>query len=164
MTVFHNSCRDYHENTAPPLRLCTIWPSAHDLFSRHTKEKILSLRLRLLSQQYLAKFSQRQIDRAAVSLQHSSCARKPHRFYQRLQVSRLQISRIPSAFAGLSLLHITPLPSGFHAVIRILDMCMVFGLVSFDVVTQHYPSPSADCSHLKWKSQMELLTTPSGSR
>ena len=30
---------------------------------------------------------------------------------------------------------------------------MVFELVSFDVATQHFhQSPSADCSHLKWKS------------
>ena len=37
-------------------------------------------------------------------------------------------------------------------------------LVSFGVATQHSRrSPSADCSHLKWKSQMIHLTTPSGS-
>ena len=52
----------------------------------------------------------------------SSCARKPHQFHQRLQVSRLQIAPVPSASAGLSLLQITPVSSGFHAVVRILDI------------------------------------------
>ena len=43
--------------------------------------------------------------------------------------------------------------------------CIIFELVSFDVATQHScRSPSADCNHLKWKSQMVLLTTPSGWR
>ena len=42
---------------------------------------------------------------------------------------------------------------------------MVFALLSFDVAKQHSCwSPSADCNHLKWKSLVALLTTPSRSR
>ena len=152
MTVFHNFCRDYHEITAPPLD-CARSGYLHTICSDETKEKISSVRLRLLSQQYLAKFSHRR-DGPRCRLTNntcSSCAGKPHQFHQRLQVSRF--------------CKITPVPSGFHAVVRIWISCMVFELVSFDVATQHSRrSPSADCSHLKWKSQMVLLTTPSGSR
>ena len=59
LTVFHNLCRDYHEITAPPLD-CARSGYLHTICSVVTKEKISSLRLRLLSQQYLAKFSHRQ--------------------------------------------------------------------------------------------------------
>ena len=107
------------------------------------------------------------IDRAAVSpttlaalapASHTSStsvcrfhACKLHRFHQR------------SASAGLSFLQITPDPSGFHAVVRILDI--LHGVRAHFIWRLHaaFLSPSADRSHLKWKSQMVHLTTPSGS-
>ena len=166
MTVFHNLCRDYHEITAPPLD-CARSGFLHTICSVVTKEKISSLRLRLLSQQYLAKFSHRQVDRAAVSpttlaalapASHTSStsvrrfhACKLHRFHQRLQVF---------CFCKSHQFHQDSTQWSRSWISSIL-----FELVSFDVSTQHScRSPSADCSHLKWKSQMVLLTTPSGSR
>ena len=122
MTVFHNSCRDYHEITAPPLDARSGY--LHTPCSVVTKEKISSLRLRLLSQQYLAKFSHMQDSPRCRHTNNtcSSCARKPHQFHQRLQVSRLHIAPVPSASASLLLLQITPAPSGLNAVVRILDI------------------------------------------
>ena len=166
MTVFHNLCRDHCEITAPPLD-CARSNKLHTICSVVTKEKISSPRLGLLSQQYLAKFSHRsRFDCAAVSpttlaalapASHTSSpsvcrfhACKLHQFHQRLQVSRFckshQIHQDSTQLSGSWI------------------SCMVFELVSFGVSTQHSRrSPSADCSHLKWKSQMVHLTTPSGS-
>ena len=59
MIVIHNLCRDYHEITAFPLD-CARSGYLHTVWSVVSKEKISSLRLRLMSQQYLAKFSHRQ--------------------------------------------------------------------------------------------------------
>ena len=149
MTVFHILCRDYHEITAPPLD-CTIWLFAHDLFSRHKREES-SLRLGLLSQHAWPSFHTDRIDRAAVPpttlaalapASHTSSTRvcrfnacKLHQFHQD-----------PTQWSGSWI------------------SCM-FKLVSLDVATQHSRrSPSADCRHLKWTSQMVLLTTPSRSR
>ena len=123
MTVFHNLCRDYHEITAPPLD-CARSGYLHTICSVVTKEKISSLRLRLLSQQYLAKFSHRKDLTALPSHQ------------QHLQLLRPQATPVqpasagftpanctgPSASAGFLLLQITPVPSGFHAVVRILNI------------------------------------------
>ena len=98
---------------------------------------------------------------------------------QHLQILRPQATPVPPASAGFTPAKCTSsisvcrsLASANHtSSIRIprsspdLESCMVFELVSFDVASKHScRSPSADCSHLKWKSQMVLLTTPSGSR
>ena len=120
MTVFHNLCRDYHEITAPPLD-CARSGYLHTICSIVTKEKISSLRLRLLSQQY---FHTDRIDRAAVS-PTILVAPSPASHTNSTNVckfSRLQIAPIPSASAGLLLLQITPVPSRFHATIRILNI------------------------------------------
>ena len=107
MTVFHNLCRDYHEITAPPLD-CARSGYLHTICSVVTKEKISSPRLRLLSQQYLAKFSHRQDLTVLPSHQ------------QHLQLLRPQAVPVPSASAGFSLLQITDLgypawcSSSFH--------------------------------------------------
>ena len=89
MTVFQNFCRDYHEITAPPLD-CARSGYLHTICSVVTKEKISSLQLRLLSQQYLAKFSDRQDLTALPSHQ------------QHLQLLRPQATPIPPASAGFT--------------------------------------------------------------
>ena len=145
MTVFHNLCRDHYEFTAPPLS------TVHDLAIRarsaqsSQKEKISSLRLRLLSQQYLLSFHTDRIDRAAVS-PTTLAVLAPASRTSSISVCKFHASanhtssiRIPRSSQDL----------GYPA--------LVSELVSFGISTQHScRSPSADCSHLKWKSQMVL--------
>ena len=124
MTVFHNLCRDYHEITAPPLD-CARSGYLHTIcFSRHKREDFHHYDLICCFNNTWPNFLTDRIDRTAVSPTNtcSSCARKPHQFHQRLQLSRLQIAPVPSASAGLSLLQITPVPLGFLAVVQILDI------------------------------------------
>ena len=122
--------------------------------------------LRLLSEQYLAKFSDRQDLTALPSHQ------------QHLQLLRPQTTPVPP---GVCRVHTCKLHQ-FHQRLQVSSFCkshqlhqdsthksaswiswMMFELVSFDIATQHSRrSPTADCSHLKWKSQMVHLTTPSG--
>ena len=123
MTVFHNSCCDYHEITARPLD-CARSGYLHTICAGVTKEKISSLRTQTAVSTILGHaFTQTGPDRAAVSpttlaalapASHTSStsvcrfhACKLHQFHQRLQVSRLQVA---------------PAPSGFHAVVQILDI------------------------------------------
>ena len=79
MTVFHNLCRDHYDIKAPPFDSARSG-YLHTICSVVTEEKISSLRLRLLSQQYLAKFSHR----------------------QDLQLLRPQAAPVPPASAGFS--------------------------------------------------------------
>ena len=109
MTVFHNLCRDYHEITAPTLD-CAPSGYLHTICSVVTKEKISSLRLRLLSQRCLAKIFTKKGLTALPSHQ------------QHLQLLHPQATPVPPASASLALLQITPVPSGFHAVVEILDI------------------------------------------
>ena len=151
MTVFHNLCRDDHEISAPPLD-CARSGYLHTICSVVTKEKISSLRLRLLSQQHLAKFSHRQDLTVLPSHQ------------QHLRLLRPQATPVPPASASFT-------PANCASSISVLQVscfcksyqfhqdstqqsgswisCMVFELVTFDFSTLHScRSPSADCNHL----------------
>ena len=185
MTLFHNLCRDHQEITAPPL-VCARSGHLHTICSVVTKEKISSLQLRLLSQQYLAKFSHRQDLTALPShQQHLQLLRpqahtsSPHQFHQRLQVSRLQIAPVPisvcrslaSAYHTSSISVCRSLASAYHtSSIRIPRSSPNLEYPAWCSSSFHLTSPrsilvpSANCSHLQWKSQIVLLTTPSGSR
>ena len=95
----------WHHRTSSRLR--TIWLFARSVQSSHYDSDCC------LNNTWPS-FHTDRIDRAAVC--------KPHQFHQRLQVSSLQIAQVPSASATFTLLQITPVPSRFHAVVRILNI------------------------------------------
>ena len=100
MTVFHNLCRECHEITAPPLD-CARSGYLHTICSVHCDSD------GCLNNTWPSFHTDRIGPRCRLTNNPcSSCARKPHQFHQRLQVSRLQIASVPS---------------GFHAVVRISD-------------------------------------------
>ena len=153
MTVFHDLCRDLQEINQRISRLRTIWLFANDLLSRHKREDFITTTQTAFSTILGQVFTQDRIDRAAVSpttladlapASHTSSS-SVCRF---LASANHTISiRIPRSSPDLE--HPAKCSSSFH----------------FYIVTQHScRSPSADCGHLKWKSQMVLPTTPSGSQ
>ena len=109
MTVFHNLCRNFHEITAPPLD-CARSGVAHDLFSRHKREDFITTTQTAVSTILGQVFTQTGLTALPSHQQH-------------LQLLRPQAAPVPSAFAGFTLLQFAnPVPSGFHAVVWILDI------------------------------------------
>ena len=108
MTVFHNLCRDHHEINAPPLD-CARSGDLHTICSVVTQEMTSSPRLRLLSNKTGQLFTQTGLTALPSRQQH-------------LQTLRPQGTPLPPASAGLFFLQIAPVPSGFHAVVRILNI------------------------------------------
>ena len=75
--MFHNLCRDYHENHRTSYRLCTIWPFAHDLFSRHKREDFIATTQTAVSTILGQVFTQTGLTAL------SSHQQQPHQFHQR---------------------------------------------------------------------------------
>ena len=119
MTVFHNLCRDYHEIT--PHLDCARSGYLHTICSVVHKREYFIITTQTAVSTILGQVFTNRIDRAAVS-PTTLAALAPESHTSSTSVCMFHVAPVPSAFAGFSLLQITPVPSGFHAVVRILDI------------------------------------------
>ena len=155
MNVFHNLCRDYHEFTAPPLD-CARSGYLHTICShRHKREDFITTTQTAVSTILGQVFTQTGLTALPSHQQH-------------LQLLRPQATPVPPASAGFSPASCTSsisvcrsLASANHTSSnRIPRSSRDLGYptwcsssFSFDVATQYSRrSPSADCSHLKWRN------------